>query len=197
MTCPGSPSTKMVIAAVGTAEGVIRAREVRKTEQELKDVPIRPGSDLRKRRTMKAATAVASRWKAAVQCQTSQEWMLREKRETNSEVRKHRTETGDRKVGELVKKIQMKDPKVEKVVKFVRFGQEKYKKPERDAMLAGAGEEDKLFKFFDDITGKELHWQVVKQAREQELKYLRELGGRANANPLTKRCQRVQKRGQA
>ena len=31
-------------------------------------------------------------------------------------------------------------------------------------------------KCFDDITGKELLWQAVKQAREQEFKYLRELG---------------------
>ena len=31
-------------------------------------------------------------------------------------------------------------------------------------------------KCIDDITGKELPWQVVKQARERELKYLRELG---------------------
>ena len=28
----------------------------------------------------------------------------------------------------------------------------------------------------DDTTGKELLWQAVKQAREQEFKYLRELG---------------------
>ena len=34
----------------------------------------------------------------------------------------------------------------------------------------------KFIKCFDDITGKELLWQAVKQAREQELKYLRELG---------------------
>ena len=43
-------------------------------------------------------------------------------------------------------------------------------------MLAGAGEEDKFIKCFDDVIGKELLWQVVRQAREQELKYLRELG---------------------
>ena len=43
-------------------------------------------------------------------------------------------------------------------------------------MLAGAGEEDEITKCFDDITGKELLWQVVKEARVKELKYLRELG---------------------
>ena len=34
----------------------------------------------------------------------------------------------------------------------------------------------KFIKCIDDITGKELPWQAVNQAREQELKYLRELG---------------------
>ena len=42
-------------------------------------------------------------------------------------------------------------------------------------MLAGAGEEDEFIKCNDDITGKELSWQAVKEAREKELKYLREL----------------------
>ena len=36
-------------------------------------------------------------------------------------------------------------------------------------MLAGAGDEDKFVKCSDDITGKELPWQAVKQAREQEV----------------------------
>ena len=84
-----------------------------------------------------------------------------------------KVEMGDMKVEELVKKVHMHDPKV---WKSVRFGQEEYTKPEQDAMLAEAGEEDKLIKCFDDITGKELPWQAVKQAREQVLKYLRELG---------------------
>ena len=83
-----------------------------------------------------------------------------------------KVETGDRKVGELVKKIQMNDSKVAKVWKLVRFGQEKYKKPEQHAMLAGAGEEAEFIKCFDDITGKELPWQAVKEAREKVLKYL-------------------------
>ena len=48
-------------------------------------------------------------------------------------------------------------------------------KLEQDAMLAGAGEEDKFTKCFDDITGKELLLQAVKQAREQLLKYLCQL----------------------
>ena len=43
-------------------------------------------------------------------------------------------------------------------------------------MLAGAGDEDEFFKCFDDMTGKELPWQGVKETREKELKYLRELG---------------------
>ena len=46
----------------------------------------------------------------------------------------------------------------------------------QDAVLAKAGEEGKFIKFFHDIIGKELLWKAVKQAREQELKYLRELG---------------------
>ena len=38
-----------------------------------------------------------------------------------------------------------------------------------------AGEDDQCIKCLDDITGKELPWQAVKQAREQDLKHLREL----------------------
>ena len=49
-------------------------------------------------------------------------------------------------------------------------------KPEQGAMLAEAGEEDEFIKCFDDITGKELPWQAVKEGREKELKCLRELG---------------------
>ena len=49
-------------------------------------------------------------------------------------------------------------------------------KLEQDAMLAEAGEQDEFTKCFDDITGKELPWQAVKQARGKEVKYLRELG---------------------
>ena len=47
-------------------------------------------------------------------------------------------------------------------------------KPEQGAILAEAGEEDKFIKCFDDITGKELPWQAVKEGREKELKCLRE-----------------------
>ena len=65
----------------------------------------------------------------------------------------------------------MNDPKVRKLRKSVRFGQEEYTKLEQYAMLAGAGEEEKFISL-----EKELLWQAVKQAREQELKYLRELG---------------------
>ena len=35
----------------------------------------------------------------------------------------------------------MNDPKVGRVCKLVRFGQEEYTKPEQVSMLAGAGEE--------------------------------------------------------
>ena len=41
-------------------------------------------------------------------------------------------------------------------------------------MLRGTGEEDEFIKCLDDINGKELLRQAVKQAREQVLKYLRE-----------------------
>ena len=43
-------------------------------------------------------------------------------------------------------------------------------------MLAQAGEEVELIKCYDDVTGKELLWQAVKEAHEKELKYLRGLG---------------------
>ena len=84
--------------------------------------------------------------------------------------------TGDMKVEELVKMIQMKDPKVGKVWRSVRFGQEEYTKPEQEAMLAGARDKDSFIKGFEGITGKEVPWQTVKQTRGQGLKYLRELG---------------------
>ena len=69
-------------------------------------------------------------------------------------------ETAGVKVGELVEKIQMNGRKVGKVGKSLRVGQEEYLKPEQDAMLVGAGEEDKFIKCFDDSTGKELPWQA-------------------------------------
>ena len=69
----------------------------------------------------------------------------------------------------------MNDPKVGKVCKSVRLGQNEYTKLEQDAMLTEAREEDEFFKCFDGITGNELPWQAVKQAREKELQYLREL----------------------
>ena len=58
-------------------------------------------------------------------------------------------------------------------------------KLEQDAMLAEAGEENEFIKCFDDITGKELPWQAVKEAREKELKYLRELGVYEEADERT------------
>ena len=78
-----------------------------------------------------------------------------------------KVETGVLKVEQLMKKIQMNEPKVGKVGRSVRVGQEEYTTPDQDAMLAGAGEEDKFIKCFDDITRKELPWQAVKQAREK------------------------------
>ena len=87
-----------------------------------------------------------------------------------------KVETGDMKIGELVEKIQINEPKVGKVGRSVRVGQEEYMKLEQDAMLAEAGEEVEFVKSFDDITGRELPWQALKQTREKELKYLRELG---------------------
>ena len=88
-------------------------------------------------------------------------------------------------------------------------------------MLAEAGKGDKFIKCFDDTTGKELPWQAGKEAREKELKYLRELGvydkvhghvtpvdtkwidigkafvGEPMQIPFTNRCQSVQTWGQA
>ena len=87
-----------------------------------------------------------------------------------------KAETGGMKVGELVKRIQMKELKVGKVGRSAIFGQEVYTKPAQAAMLAEAGEVDEFIKCFDDITGKELPWQAVKEAREKELTYLRERG---------------------
>ena len=63
---------------------------------------------------------------------------------------------------------------VRKVLRLARFGQEEYKKHEQDAMLAGDGEDGGI-KCFDVNIGKGLPLQAVKQAREQELKCLREL----------------------
>ena len=90
--------------------------------------------------------------------------------------RLRRSRRGGMKVGELVKKIHMNEPKFGKVWKSERFGQEECMKPEQDAMLAEAGEENEFIKCIDDITGKELPWQAVKEARAKEPKYLRELG---------------------
>ena len=85
-------------------------------------------------------------------------------------------ETGDMKVGELVKRIQMNETEVGKVWRSARFVQEECIKLEQDAVLAEAGEENEFFKCFNDTTGKELLWQAVKEARAKELKYLRDLG---------------------
>ena len=48
---------------------------------------------------------------------------------------------------------------------------------EQHEMLADAGEEQEQDVIcFDDITVKELPWHAVREARENELKYLRDLG---------------------
>ena len=80
------------------------------------------------------------------------------------------------KVGELVKNNQMNESQIGKVGRSATFGQDECVKLEQDATLAEAGEEDGFIKCFDYITGEELSWQAVKEAREKEVKYLRELG---------------------
>ena len=120
----------------------------------------------------------------------------------------------DPKVGELVvKKIQTNDSKVGKVGRSARCDQEEYMKPEQDAMLAEAGDENEFINCFDDITGKELIalnlacttrlmseqlWQSTTSLQSTQsgstlTKHLRE----ANASPFTNGCQRIQERGQA
>ena len=47
---------------------------------------------------------------------------------------------------------------------------------EKHAMLAEVEEKEQDVIYFDDITGKELLWHALRQARELELKYLRDLG---------------------
>ena len=73
--------------------------------QELKDTPITPDSDPRKRCAVKAVTAAASSSRSQmegsrsvaetptskIRWQAGQEWTLREKSETSPGVRKHRT----------------------------------------------------------------------------------------------------------
>ena len=71
--------------------------------------------------------------------------------------------------GKLVKEIQMTESKVGKVGRSARFGQVACMKHEQDAMLAEASEEHEFIKCFDDITGKDLLWQAVKQARDVNL----------------------------
>ena len=47
---------------------------------------------------------------------------------------------------------------------------------ERHAMLAAMEEENPDVVCIDDVAGKELPWHAVRKAREQDLKYLRDLG---------------------
>ena len=60
-----------------------------------------------------------------------------------------KVETCGVKVGELVKKIQMNEPKAGKVWRSVTVGQQEYL--------------EHFIKCCDDIVGKELLWQAVKQ----------------------------------
>ena len=53
----------------------------------------------------------------------------------------------------MAKKIQMNEPKVGKVRRSVRVGQEEYMKIEQDMMLAGVGEEDEFIKCVVDWKG--------------------------------------------
>ena len=62
----------------------------------------------------------------------------------------------------------MNDQKIGEVEKSVKCGQEECKKHEKNVMIAGVCDEDKFVKCLDDITGRELPWQAVKQAREKE-----------------------------
>ena len=60
-----------------------------------------------------------------------------------------KVETGGMKSEELLKRMQMNEPKIGKVGRSARFGQ----------VLA--------ITCFDDITGKELPWRTVKEVREK------------------------------
>ena len=86
-----------------------------------------------------------------------------------------KVEMGDIKMGKLVEEVLMNDQKIGEVEKSVKCGQEECKKHEKNVMIAGVSDEDKFVKCLDDIIGRESPWQAVKQAREKELKYLREL----------------------
>ena len=66
------------------------------------------------------------------------------------------TETGDMKVGELVKKVHVNESKGTRIVRSARFGQEECMKREQDAMLAEVGEESDFIKCVDDTIGEEL-----------------------------------------
>ena len=51
------------------------------------------------------------------------------------------------------------------------------KRDVKHTLLADVGEKQEQYVIcFDDITGKELPWLAVREARELELKYLRDLG---------------------
>ena len=63
----------------------------------------------------------------------------------------------------------------EKLCKSIMKGLARHNR-ERHAMLAEMEEESRDVVSVDNITGKELPWHAVRKAREQELKYLRDLG---------------------
>ena len=51
-----------------------------------------------------------------------------------------------------------------------------HRERERHALLATGDGENQRVQFVDDITGKDLPWSEVRQAREHELKHLRDFG---------------------
>ena len=70
-----------------------------------------------------------------------------------------KVETGGRKVGELVQKIQINEPKVgSRGVSENLSGMRCWQRLVR---------KNGFIKCFDDITGKELPWQAVNEAREK------------------------------
>ena len=68
-----------------------------------------------------------------------------------------------------------KDRNEEKLSRSIIKGFARYNR-ERHARLAPAEEEDQRAQCLDDITEKELSWSEVRQARDQELAYVRDLG---------------------
>ena len=87
-------------------------------------------------------------------------------------------------------KIDWKSRKIEEFPKLARNGKIRTKRNcasqsykgfarrnrEKHATFAETGEEDQHVICMDDVTSKELPWHDVRNAREQELKYMRDFG---------------------